>query len=63
MTQASFKRDMSSNAVLSTDIQSLNKYKMERQQYRTVDQLRSEVKSIQETLDHMCERLEKLESK
>lgn len=56
-------RDRHSNAVLSTDTTALNKYKMERQLYRKVDQLSIDVADIQDSLASMCERIAKLENK
>lgn len=63
MTDTALKRDNHSQAVLNTDISSLNKYRAERQHYRTVESLKSEVKSIQATLNIVCDRLDKLENK
>lgn len=64
MTDSSqLKRDERSKAILSTDAQSLNKYKMERNYYRKVQKLESDVHEIQETLANMCERIAKLENK
>lgn len=54
-------RDQKTNAVLNTDIEALNKYKMEKKYYKRVDTLRSDVDEIRETVVRMCERIENLE--
>jgi len=61
MTQERVIRDSNSKAILSTDTQALNKYKMERNYYRKIDKLQSDVTEIQETLSYMCKRIAKLE--
>lgn len=63
MTQERVIRDQHSKAILSTDAQALNKYKMERKYYRKIDKLQSDVTEIQETLSYICERIAKLENK
>lgn len=63
MTQTNVKRDSHSQAILNTDAQALNKYKMERLYYRKIDSLKSDVMEIQETLAIMCDRIAKLENK
>ena len=57
------KRDVKTQAVLSTDIESLNKYKLERTYYRKVDQLHADILEIKKTIVSICEKIERLESK
>lgn len=56
-------RDKNSNAVLNTDIEALNKYKMERKYYKRVDRLTADVVEIKQTVVQMCERIERLEKR
>lgn len=57
------RRDVKSNAVLNTDIESLNKYKLERSYYRKVDQLHADILEIKRSIISICEKIERLESK
>jgi len=57
------QRHEESGAVLSTDSQTLNKYKAERKFRQTVSNLERDFKEIRETLASMCERITKLENK
>ena len=56
------KRDPKSNAILNTDIESLNKYKIERSYYRKVDRLQQDLVDIKRSITAIYERIEKLEN-
>jgi hypothetical protein len=56
------KRDPKSNAILNTDIESLNKYKVERSYYRKVDRLQQDLVDIKRSITAIYERIEKLEN-
>jgi hypothetical protein len=55
-------RDEKTGALLNNDATSLNKYKLERDRIRKIDQLSKEVKEIRKVLISVCERLDKIES-
>lgn len=55
-------RDEKSNAILNTDVQSLNKYKAERAFRRKVESLSKEVKDLKEMLEKVCEKLDNIEN-
>ena len=57
------RRDVKTNAVLNTDVESLNKYKLERSYYRKVDQLQADILEIKRSIISICEKIERLESK
>lgn len=57
------KRDAKTHAVLNTDIESLNKYKLERSYYRKVDQLQADILEIKKSIISICQKIERLESK
>ncbi len=57
------RRDAKTKAVLNTDIESLNKYKLERSYYRKVDQLQADILEIKKSIVSICEKIERLESK
>jgi len=57
------RRDVKSKAVLNTDVESLNKYKLERSYYRKVDQLQADILEIKRSIINICEKIERLESK
>ena len=57
------RRDAKTHAVLNTDVESLNKYKLERSYYRKIDQLQSDILEIKKSIVSICERIERLESK
>lgn len=57
------RRDVKSKAVLNTDVESLNKYKLERSYYRKVDQLQADILEIKRSIISICEKIERLESK
>lgn len=55
-------RDEKTRALLSNDIEALNKYKLERDRVRKIELLSKEVKDIKKVLTSVCERLDKIES-
>jgi hypothetical protein len=55
-------RDPKSNAIINTDIESLNKYKIERSYYRKVDRLQQDLLDIKRSITAIYERIEKLEN-
>jgi hypothetical protein len=58
------QRDPNNNAaVLNTDKEALNKYKMERRYYRRVNKLENDILEIKETVIKICERIDALEKK
>lgn len=57
------RKDPQSGAVLNTDTDALNKYKMERKYYRRVDRLHDDVIEIKESIIAIYRRIEQLESK
>ena len=57
------KRDPRTSAVLSTDAQAFNKYKREREYYRKVTQMESDISEIKTCLESICQRMDKLESR
>ena len=48
---------------LSTDAAALNKYKIERNYYRKVDRIQSDLVDIKRSIINIYERIEKLEEK
>ena len=54
-------RDEKTKALINSDLEALNKYKMERRQVRKMEELLNEVSVIKEKLASVCERLEKVE--
>ena len=56
------QRHTKSNAVISTDVAALNKYKTERALHRKVTRLTKELDDIKLTLARVCEKLEKVEN-
>lgn len=57
------RRDGKSQAVLNTDVEALNKYKLERTYYRKIDKLQSDILEIKRSIINICEKIERLESK
>ena len=55
-------RDERSNAILNTDVQSLNKYKAEKAFRKKVETLSKEVKDLKEMLEKVCEKLDQIEN-
>jgi len=56
------QRSPTGKAILNTDREALNKYKMERLYQRKVDQLHSDIVEIKQCLLNISERIEKIES-
>lgn len=56
------QRDQNSQAIVNADAQALNKYKQERALYRKVNSLHSDISDIKETLNRLCERLDRIEN-
>lgn len=56
------KRDTHSQALINNDVQSLNKYKQERELHRRVEKLSLEMNNIRTTLIRVTEVLEKIEN-
>lgn len=56
-------RDKTTGAILSTDAAALNKYKIERNYYRKVDRIQSDLVDIKKSILDIYERIEKLEEK
>lgn len=57
------KRDPKSKAIINTDAEALNKYKLERSYYRKVDSISSDIAEIKDIIANMCKRIEILEGK
>lgn len=55
-------RDPKSNAIINTDVEALNKYKIERSYYRKVDRLQQDLLEIKRSIITIYERIEKLEN-
>lgn len=55
-------RDDRSKALISNDVTALNKYKMERDRVRRMEQLSKEVIEMKKVLSSVCDRLDKIES-
>lgn len=55
------QRDSYSQAVVSSDVQALNKYKQERALHRKVNSLHNDVENIKELLNTLCDRLDRLD--
>lgn len=55
-------RDQKSKALINNDVDALNKYKIERDRARKMEQLAKDVLEIKNTLSSVCNRLEKIES-
>ena len=56
-------RDPNSNAIINTDADALNKYKIQRAYYRKVDRLYEDILEIKRSITTIYERIEKLESR
>jgi hypothetical protein len=54
-------RDSNTKAILNDDAIALNKYKVERNQIRKLDQLAKELEQIKITLTRVCEKIESIE--
>ncbi len=55
-------RDQKSKALISNDVAALNKYKLERDRIRKIENLSKEVREIKKVLTSVCERLDRIES-
>lgn len=54
-------RDQKSKALISNDVASLNKYKLERDRIRKIESLTKEVREVKRVLTSVCERLDRIE--
>jgi len=54
-------RDPMTKALLAEDAASLNKYKMDRKQSRELQRLSKELEEVKGILNHVCERIERIE--
>ena len=55
-------RQKESKALVNDNIAALNKYKIERDRLRKIDQLSKEVSEIRAVLTSVCEKLDSIES-
>lgn len=55
-------RDERSKALINNDVAALNKYKIERDRVRRMEQLSKEMIEIKKVLSSVCDRLDKIES-
>lgn len=60
---SNLNRDKLSGAVLNTDVDALNKYKVERNYYRKVDKIHQDLIEIKRSIIDIYERIEKLEER
>jgi hypothetical protein len=56
------KRDDRSKALINDDLATLNKYKVDRDRARRIEQICKELPEIKKLLSSVCERLDKIES-
>ena len=56
------KKDPITGAVLNTDVEALNKYKVERKYYSKVDRLHDDIVEIKKSITLIYDRIQKLES-
>lgn len=54
-------RDDISKALINNDVEGLNKYKMERERVRKIEQLSKEVSEIKSVLNLICEKISRIE--
>jgi hypothetical protein len=54
-------RDNVSKALVSNDVAALNKYKIERDRIRRVEELSREMIEVKKILSTLCDRLDKVE--
>jgi hypothetical protein len=59
MNTQQITRDARSKAILNTDLESLNKYKKERDQVRKLELLSQEIKEVKEKLNYVLSIIEK----
>jgi len=55
-------RDEKTKALINNDVSALNKYKLERDRIRKLENLSKEVTEIKKILNSVCEKLDKIES-
>jgi|LakMenE01Jun11ns_1017448.scaffolds.fasta_scaffold9700421_2 hypothetical protein len=55
-------RDERSRALINDDLAALNKYKVDRDRVRKIEQIYKELPEIRRVLSSLCERLDKIES-
>lgn len=55
-------RDEKTKALINNDTAALNKYKLERDKLRKIENLSREVSEIRKILSAVCEKLDKIES-
>lgn len=55
-------RDDRSRALINDDLAALNKYKVDRDRVRKIEQIYKELPEIRRVLSSLCERLDKIES-
>lgn len=53
-------RDDQSKALLSVDRAALDKYRMEKQRSRHIDQLRKDVADLQEKVSNICKTIDRI---
>ncbi len=53
-------RDSYSKALLETDVTALDKYRMERQKVKEIQQLRKDVAALQDTMRHICQIIDRI---
>lgn len=53
-------RDSNTKALLETDTIALDKYRMEKQRIRQIDQLRKDVSALQETVQRICNVIDRI---
>ncbi len=53
-------RDSYSNALLTTDVRELDKYRMEKQRVKQIEQLRKDVADLQETVRNICKVIDRV---
>jgi peptidoglycan hydrolase CwlO-like protein len=63
MSTTTINRDKTTGAILNTDASALNKYKVERNFYRKVDRIQTDLLDIKKSILDIYERIEKLEEK
>lgn len=56
-------RDEKTNALINNDTAALNKYKLERSNYRKIESLSEELIEVRHTLSRLCEVIERLEER
>jgi hypothetical protein len=54
-------RDNVTKALVSNDVAALNKYKIERDRLRRIEQLTQEMVEVKKILSTLCDRLDKVE--